>query len=171
MRVGETLALFPTDITDDLMIHVTKTTTRKDGIDHFYDPKTNKSSRKIPISQFLYDEIQGYLGMLYDVQDDEQVFYFAKSTLNKNLDDYAKIAGVKRIRVHDLRHSHASLLIEMEKPILLISERLGHETVDTTWNTYAHLYPHKGKELADALQELEEELEKANNDSEPPKNT
>ena len=44
----------------------------------------------------------------------------------------------------------------MEQPILLISERLGHETVDTTWNTYAHLYPNKGVVLADELQKVRE---------------
>ncbi|WP_334304695.1 tyrosine-type recombinase/integrase [Metaclostridioides mangenotii] len=43
-----------------------------------------------------------------------------------------KLSGVKRIRVHDLRHSHASLLVNMDINILIISERLGHEKVDTT---------------------------------------
>ena len=52
------------------------------------------------------------------------------------------------------RHSHCALLIEMKQPILLISERLGHETVDTTWNTYAHLYPNKGVALAEELQKM-----------------
>lgn len=156
LRVGETLALFPKDITPDMMINVCKTTTRKDGIDHFYDPKTNKSARKVPIPDFLYEEIQDYINRIYDIQEDDQIFYFANSMLGKNLDAYAKEAGVKRIRVHDLRHSHASLLIEMGQPILLVSERLGHETVDTTWNTYAHLYPHKGVELAGELQKLED---------------
>ncbi|WP_206458655.1 site-specific integrase [Anaerovorax sp. IOR16] len=154
LRVGETLALFPRDILLEKMIDINKTTSRKDGIDNFYDPKTTKSFRKVPIPDFLYDEIQDYIGKLYGIKEDEQIFYFAKSTLNKNLDYYANLAGVKRIRVHDLRHSHASLLIEMGQPILLISERLGHETVDTTWNTYAHLYPNKGVALADELQKM-----------------
>ena len=154
LRVGETLALFPQDILPEKIIDINKTTSRKDGVDNFYDPKTNKSSRKVPVPEFLYEEIQGYIGKLYDIKEYEQIFYFSKSTLNKNLDYYAKIAGIKRIRVHDLRHSHCALLIEMGQPILLISERLGHETVDTTWNTYAHLYPNKGVALADELQKM-----------------
>lgn len=158
LRVGETLALSPCDITPDLMIDVSKTTSRKDGIDHFYDPKTNKSARKVPIPDFLYDEIQDYINRLYDIGDHDQIFYFTNKALNKNLNCFAEIAEVKRIRVHDLRHSHASLLIEMGQPILLVSERLGHETVDTTWNTYAHLYPHKGVELATELQKLEDDF-------------
>lgn len=154
LRVGETLALFPKDILPDKMIDVCKTTSRKDGIDNFYDPKTSKSFRQVPIPDFLYDNIFEYIGKLYAIEDDEQIFYFSKSTLNKNLDSFAAIAGVKRIRVHDLRHSHASLLIDMGEPILLVSERLGHESVETTWGTYAHLYPHKGRELADKLQNM-----------------
>ena len=65
-----------------------------------------------------------------------------------------KLSGVKEIRTHDLRHSHASLLIELGYDILLISERLGHENVETTWNTYGHLYPNKQEKLAVELDNL-----------------
>ena len=50
-------------------------------------------------------------------------------------------SGVKRIRLHDLRHSHASMLVDMGVIPLEIAERLGHEKVETTLNTYSHLYP------------------------------
>ena len=63
----------------------------------------------------------------------------------------AKVAGLNPIRIHDLRHSHASLLIEMGFNILMVSQRLGHEKVETTWQTYAHLYPDKEKMLAAQL--------------------
>ena len=52
---------------------------------------------------------------------------------------------------HNLRHSHASLLIEMGFNILMVSQRLGHDKVETTWRTYAHLYPDKEKMLATQL--------------------
>ena len=61
---------------------------------------------------------------------------------------------MEQIRVHDLRHSHASMLIDMGGDIKEISERLGHESVKTTWDTYAHLYPDKDTELANRLNEL-----------------
>lgn len=67
-----------------------------------------------------------------------------------------KETGVKRIRIHDLRHSHASLLVELGFQPLAIAERLGHEKIETTLNTYSHLYPNKQAELADRL-ELENE--------------
>lgn len=63
-------------------------------------------------------------------------------------------SGIKRIRIHDLRHSHASLLIELGFSPLLIAERLGHDNIETTLNTYSHLYPHKQTELANTLNEL-----------------
>ena len=62
-----------------------------------------------------------------------------------------KASGVKRIRVHDIRHSHASLLVEMGFSPLLIAERLGHEKVQTTMDTYSHLYPNKQVEVARQL--------------------
>ena len=51
-----------------------------------------------------------------------------------------KATGVKRIRVHDLRHSHVSLLIDMGFTALAIADRVGHESIDITYR-YAHLFP------------------------------
>ncbi len=68
-----------------------------------------------------------------------------------------KKSGVKRIRLHDLRYSHASLLIELGFTPLIIAERLGHEKIGTTLNTYSHLYPNKQNQVVDALQKLQSE--------------
>lgn len=66
------------------------------------------------------------------------------------MDRGAKEAGVKRIRIHDLRHSHVSLLIEMGFSALAIADRVGHESVDITYK-YAHLFPSKQQEMAQKL--------------------
>lgn len=58
-------------------------------------------------------------------------------TIRQRLNEYADKAGVKRIRVHDIRHSHASLLINKGQNILIVSQRLGHSDVTQTLNTYA----------------------------------
>ena len=68
-----------------------------------------------------------------------------------------KNSGVKRIRIHDIRHSHCALLIEMGITPLEAAERLGHERVETTLNTYAHLYPNKQKHLSDKLEKIYQE--------------
>ena len=60
--------------------------------------------------------------------------------------------------MHDIRHSHASMLIEQGVDPLLVSERLGHESVSTTLEVYSHLYPGKGKDLAAILGALRENL-------------
>ncbi len=73
------------------------------------------------------------------------------------MDKGCKKSDVKRIRIHDLRHSHASMLIEMGYSPLLISERLGHENIQTTLQTYSHLYPDKQQEVASQIEKSEAE--------------
>ncbi|MDS8126720.1 tyrosine-type recombinase/integrase, partial [Streptococcus pneumoniae] len=61
---------------------------------------------------------------------------------------------LKKIRIHDFRHSHASLLINQGEDYLVVKERLGHASITTTFDTYSHLYPSKQKDLADKLDDL-----------------
>jgi integrase len=159
IRLGELLALTPNDIQPDKMININKSYTRLAGEDIISEPKTPKSKRIIPIPDFLYDNIQQYIKSLYEIGNNERIFYFTKSYLKKEIERCSKLAGVKVIRIHDLRHSHASLLIELGYNILLISERLGHEKVETTWNTYSHLYPNKQVKLASELNDFKNSLD------------
>ena len=69
------------------------------------------------------------------------------------MDRGAKAAGVKRIRIHDLRHSHVSLLIELGFSAVAIADRVGHESIEITYR-YAHLFPSKQAEMANKLSEL-----------------
>ena len=88
--------------------------------------------------------------MLYDVGLEDRVFPITKSYLHREMDRGAKEAGVKRIRIHDIRHSHVSLLIDMGFSATAIADRVGHESVDITYS-YAHLFPSKQAEMADKL--------------------
>ena len=90
--------------------------------------------------------------MDYDPTD--RLFTVTKHYLKHEMNRGCKKGGIKAIRIHDLRHSHASLLIEMGFSPLLISERLGHEDIKTTLRTYSHLYPDKQAEVAAKLQSL-----------------
>ena len=121
------------------------------GTQYILTPKTDSSNRCITIPQFLYYEAIHYFDSLYEPDPEERLFYFTKSYLLNEIKRVAKTAGLTPIRIHDLRHSHASLLIEMGFNILMVSQRLGHEKVETTWQTYAHLYPDKEKILAAQL--------------------
>lgn len=154
IRSGELLALTPADILPSKRLNINKTYTKLHGEELFLEPKTPKAKRCISIPDFLYDGIQTYISKLYGIEKGDRIFYFTKSTLEKEMKRAAKAAGLKQIRVHDMRHSHASLLIEMGFSPLEIADRLGHESVKTTLDTYSHLYPDKDQQLADRLNQL-----------------
>lgn len=154
MRSGELLALTPADILPGKKININKNYAKVNGQELFLEPKTPKAKRCISIPSFLYNDICGYISKLYGISDDDRIFYFTKSTLDKEIKKIAKKAGLPPIRVHDLRHSHASLLVEMGFSPLEIANRLGHESVKTTLDTYAHLYPDKDQYLADSLDQF-----------------
>lgn len=82
------------------------------------------------------------------------MFSVSKSYLQREIKKYSEISGVKRIRIHDLKHSYASMLIELGVPPLEIQERLGHEDIQTTLNTYSHLYPNKQFETTEKLEKF-----------------
>lgn len=156
MRIGELLALTPSDIdTQNNMITVNKSYRKVGKEDIISPPKTPKSNRSIAIPPFLTSMIQEYESKLHGLDSEDRLFSYSRHYFTHEIARVSKEAGIRRIRVHDFRHSHASLLIEMGFSPLLISERLGHEKVDTTLNIYSHLYPNKQAEISIRLQNLE----------------
>ena len=109
------------------------------------------------VPRFILALIRDYADRLVDYEPQDRLFYFTKHFLHYELEAGCKASGVKHIRVHDLRHSHASLLVEMGFSPLLISERLGHENIQTTLQTYSHLYPDKQEEVSSRLESDEGE--------------
>ena len=155
IREGELLALTIEDFifngVDEYHLNISKNFEVVKGTQYLLTPKTDSSNRCIMIPQFLYNEAMEYFAALYEPNPKDRLFYFTKSYLLKEIKRVAHMAGLDPVRVHDLRHSHASLLIEMGFNILMVSQRLGHEKVETTWRTYAHLYPDKERILATKL--------------------
>ena len=88
------------------------------------------------------------------MKENDRLFPYAISSIRKAFENGIKKSGVKRIRIHDLRHSHASMLVNMGMPINMISKRLGHENVQTTLDIYTHLYESKEKELENKMNEV-----------------
>ena len=156
MREGELLALSPADIDlDNKTISINRTYQRIEGKDVFTSPKTRKSKRKIPIPDFLCQELSDYIQSRYMLDADERLFPVTKSYLSHEMIRGCKNTGIKKIRIHDIRHSHASLLINQGCDALMLADRLGHEKVSTTLNTYSHLFPHKQQELVHSLESLQ----------------
>ena len=100
--------------------------------------------------QFLCDEMQDYIGMLYGIDDNTRIFPISKSALYRAMKIGSAKAGVQKIRIHDLRHSHVSLLIDKGFTAVDIANRVGHESIDITFR-YAHMFPTKQNEIAKML--------------------
>lgn len=153
LRMGELRALTPTDFDfEKNLLKITKSYQRIKGKDVITDPKTKKSKRVISVPKNVAMEVKDYLDGLYNMKPDQRIFTFSKSYLHHEMDRGCKLTGVKRIRIHDLRHSHVSLLINMGFSALAIGNRVGHESEKITYR-YAHLFPSVQDELAVALDE------------------
>ena len=135
-------------------LRVSKSYQNIDGEDVITPPKTPKGNRVVPLPEAMCDVIRVYVEALYEYEPDERLFPFTKSYFHKEMAKACAASGMPKIRLHDLRHSHASLLIEMGVPVLLISERLGHEDVETTLRTYGHLYPARNDDTMQRLNAL-----------------
>ena len=151
LRLGELLALTPDDFDFNAgTVSITKSYQRIKKRDVITSPKTKKSIRIIQMPEFLTLEIQDYLKRLYGVEHDSRIFPLTKNGLKRHMEKGCKASGVKIIRIHDLRHSHVSLLIDMGFSALAIADRVGHESIDITYR-YAHLFPTRQTEMAAKL--------------------
>ncbi|NLB56109.1 MAG: site-specific integrase [Lentisphaerae bacterium] len=151
IREGELLALTPADFDFEKgTVTISKSYQRLKGRDVITGPKTEKSNRTIKMPQFLCGEMQDYIKSLYGVEPDDRIFQITKYYLHHEMDRGAKQANVKRIRIHDIRHSAISLLIDMGFSAIAIADRVGHESIDITYN-YAHLFPSRQTEMANRL--------------------
>lgn len=157
IREGEVLALTLADIDfENGKLIINKTFHQLKGKDVITDPKTPKSNRVIQMPNFLVEELRDYVKMQYDLQPTDRLFPVYKSYLYRMMKKGSELAGVKKIRVHDLRHSHVSLLIHMGYSAVAIAERVGHESVDITYR-YAHMFPSVQMDMANKLNQLMEE--------------
>ena len=136
---------------------ITKSYKKVKGKDIVTDPKTPKSIRDIVIPEFLAEEIKEYLASIYGIKENDRIFQNSKSYFRHEMIRGSKAAGVKRIRIHDLRHSHVSYLINKGYTALAIADRLGHEAVDITYK-YAHLFPTVQTDMAKTMDAEREAL-------------
>lgn len=158
IRLGELLALTPEDI--DLksgMLRINKSYQRIGRRDVITEPKTKKSIRTIKMPNFLCEELEEYLKTLYGIKPTDRMFPVTKSYLHHEMDRGSKAAGVKRIKIHGLRHSHISHLIDLGFSAVAIADRVGHESIDITYR-YAHLFPSKQIDMANKLDDERNDL-------------
>ena len=160
-RIGELLALTMDDINFETnQLHISKTYYRMDERDVITTPKTEGSVRTIEIPEFLKKEILEYYNRMYKYPKDARLFPVGHEAVQHKMKRNMEKTGVKRIRVHDLRHSHASYLIHQGIQPMIIKERLGHTDIRMTLNTYGHLYPSEQKKVAALLDQMKLEVQK-----------
>ena len=159
LRIGEAAALQWEDIDfESGIISVTKTLYYKSMNEYtFVDPKTSASIRTVAIDKDTIRELKDWMEVQKKVlKDCNFVLSYSgiptsKHTLPRALEKLAGLAGVHRIKIHALRHSHVALLISMGVNPLIVKDRLGHEKIQTTLGTYGHLYPNSNFEVAKML--------------------
>lgn len=152
VRIGELLGLTPSDFDfEENTISISKTYVVVKGVGRMNPPKTPKGNRVLFMPEFVMDLAKEQISKIYGIKGDDRIFLFARSYPSKLINKYIKKTNLSKIRVHDFRHSHASFLISLDVNIMTLADRLGHEKVETTWNTYGHLYPNKRSEVVDKL--------------------
>jgi len=158
MRIGEASALQWADIDFDTgLLNIDKSLFYKNADNfHLTDPKTRSSVRKIYLDPTTLDTLKKWQKRQAELFNTDFILSYNaiptnKHTISKSITRYSKMAGVPRIRIHGLRHSHASLLISMGENPLIIKDRLGHEDIQTTLGTYGHLYPNSNYDVAKKL--------------------
>ena len=153
IRCGELLALTRNDFDlEKKTMRINKTFQVIKGKAMVTSPKTERSNRQIDLPEFLCREMEDYFASLYKMDANSRLFPVTKYYLHHELDRGCKSSGVKRIRIHDLRHSSCALLINLGYSPVQIAQRLGHESVTIT-ERYSHLYPSVQQEMAKKLDE------------------
>ena len=161
MRKGEINALRWSDI-DERTIHVRHSIAQKlKGGDRESGTKNKSSIRSLQIPKPLLFILEEHRSRLTDAnmyREDAYICGIDKPLRDTSIDYHnrinAKEAGVKRITIHEFRHTHASLLVNEGINIQEIARRLGHAKVEETWKTYAHLYPREEERALAVLDKI-----------------
>lgn len=161
MRKGEIHALKWTDI-DGEYISIKRSITQKlKGNDKETPPKNKSSIRTIQMPKPLINVLNEHKERLTANGSFDENFRICggerplRDTSIENANKkYAKAAGVKKIRIHDFRHSHASVLANSGINIQEVARRLGHAKIEMTWNTYSHLYPKEEERATEILNKI-----------------
>lgn len=154
IRLGELLALTPADFDfERKTVSICKSYQRLNGRDVITLPKTESSIRKVLMPDKLCYEMQDCINSIYGITDDMRIFTVTKSYLTREMERGCKATGVPKIRLHDLRHSAVSLLIDKGYSAVAIAERVGHSSPVETLEVYSHLFPTVQTEMALRLNE------------------
>ena len=161
MRKGEINALRWTDL-DGKTIHVRRSVNQKlKGKDRETPPKNKSSIRDLQTPAPLMKILGEHRTRCESVKGFSESWHICggaqclrDTTIQHRNERYSQAAGLKTIRIHDFRHSHASLLANNAINIQEIARRLGHSNIEMTWNIYSHLYPQEEERALQILDNI-----------------
>ena len=168
LRIGEARGLTWEDIDfSNKRLHINKQVLSIDNYSSNYyvcNPKTDSSIREIPIADELLSDLQKYYDEVSKFKNFDKKFYvfgndygirpLAYKQAQRRKGEIAEKANVKQIRLHDFRHSCASLLVNNQAPITVVSSFMGHSNTTETLKTYSHLFKGKLNETMDIINNL-----------------
>ena len=158
MRRGEFLALTWNDIDfESNTIQINKTLNPKLIDSNDNSPKTDKSNRTIKMAKTVRKSFEYIKSNKYDCPSS----FATLSTMKRHCDNNCLKIGIENFRIHDFRHSFASMCIDKNIPINIISDYLGHENVSTTWDTYGHLYKNSQDKLIELLDKQDQKQDQS----------
>ncbi len=163
-RQGETQALNWTDVDFEKgTIRINKTLTTKIKGEKYIisSPKTKSSIRTLPMPNCVLNDLKAMKNNAMQFKDFKEAWFifgnvvpFPETTIQNKKNTYCDKAGLRHIRIHDFRHSCASLLINQGSSIALVSKYLGHSKISMTLNTYTHLYRSELENISKMLNNL-----------------
>lgn len=161
LRKGEIHGLQWNDISKDYLSVKRSVTQKLKGEDRETPPKNTASVRTlqvpIPLKEILSEHKKRwkhYEGFSPSFKVCGGIKCLRDTSIENHNKKFALLAGVKKIRIHDFRHSHVSLLANNGINIQEIARRLGHSKIEMTWNTYSHLYPKEEEKAVEILNKI-----------------
>ena len=161
LRKGEIHGLQWNDISKDYLSVKRSVTQKLKGEDRETPPKNTASVRTlqvpIPLKEILSEHKKRwkhYEGFSSSFKVCGGIKCLRDTSIENHNKKFALLAGVKKIRIHDFRHSHVSLLANNGINIQEIARRLGHSKIEMTWNTYSHLYPKEEEKAVEILNKI-----------------
>lgn len=139
---------------DNNKITINKTHFRYNSKDIILSTKNEKSNRVIEIPKSISFILKEYIDSLYKPKYTDRIFQIQLPSIRNFFYRKIKTYNLRPIRLHDFRHSHASLLIHRGVNITAISKRLGHSNTKITLDTYVHLYEEDNLKLIEDLNSL-----------------
>ena len=166
LRLGEALALTHADLLDH-KLSITKSVTKFSETDVYEvkDTKNVSNIREVTLNDSLYLLLLEYQSSKKENPDFSYSWFLfgdakplSRTNIARSKDNEVKKSGVKRITIHQFRHSHATNLINDEVNVVAVSRRLGHSDVSMTLRVYTHLFQKIDLELVENIEKSSHDL-------------